>query len=93
MVPPMNKALGQSVIVENRPGAAQALAFAAGGLVAGGSVDLMRAWTGSPAAAYVTVFALDALLFVAAANWAWRLGGVRRAQVRTTLAQRMGSHA
>ena len=74
-------------------GAAQALAFAAGGRVAGGSGDLMRAWTGSPAAAYVTVFALDALLFVAAANWAWRLGGVRRAQVRTTRAQRMGSHA
>ncbi len=48
-------------------GAAQALAFGAGGLVATGASDVMRLTLGDPALAYAAVFAVEAGLFVAAA--------------------------
>jgi BCD family chlorophyll transporter-like MFS transporter len=53
-------------------GAAQAIAFALGGLIGAGGVDALRALTGSIPAAFGLVFALEAALFVAAAWLAWR---------------------
>ena len=53
-------------------GAAQAIAFAAGGLVGTGAVDIARATLGSDVSAYAIVFACEALLFVAAARMAAR---------------------
>jgi len=58
-------------------GAAQALAFAAGGVVGTGAVDLARALIAAPAPAYAVVFAFEALLFVVSARLA---GGVERRQ-------------
>ena len=57
-------------------GAAQAVAFGLGGLVGTGASDLARWLVGSPGVAYATVFAFEALLFVAAAVLAARLGHV-----------------
>jgi BCD family chlorophyll transporter-like MFS transporter len=54
-------------------GAAQAVAFGLGGLVGTGASDVARAFIGSPAAAYATVFALEAVLFVVAALLASRI--------------------
>jgi len=54
-------------------GAAQAVAFGLGGIVATGAVDLARLATGSPAIAYGTVFVAEALLFVWATVYAVRL--------------------
>jgi len=54
-------------------GAAQAIAFGCGGLLGTGASDLARWLIGSPAAAYATVFALEALLFVWSAWLALRL--------------------
>jgi BCD family chlorophyll transporter-like MFS transporter len=51
-------------------GAAQAVAFALGGLVATIGSDIARYVLGSPAAAYATVFAGEAILFVVAARLA-----------------------
>ncbi len=51
-------------------GAAQALAFGAGGLFGTGMSDLARALIGSPAPAYAAVFVLEAGLFVVAARLA-----------------------
>ncbi|WP_395702544.1 BCD family MFS transporter [Aquabacterium sp.] len=51
-------------------GAAQAIAFALGGLVGTGAADLCRWLIGQPGAAYATVFALEALLFVVSARLA-----------------------
>jgi len=48
-------------------GAAQALAFAAGGLVGTGAVDVARSWLATPGTAYAAVFGLEALLFVGSA--------------------------
>ena len=48
-------------------GAAQAVAFAAGGLAGTGSSDLAREVLGSPAAAFAAVFAAEAGLFLLAA--------------------------
>jgi BCD family chlorophyll transporter-like MFS transporter len=48
-------------------GAAQAIAFAAGGFLGTVAVDLARALLSSPAQAYTTVFAFEAILFVIAA--------------------------
>ena len=56
-------------------GAAQALAFGMGGLVGTAASDLARWLIGSPALAYASVFALEALLFVFAAALALRLSG------------------
>jgi BCD family chlorophyll transporter-like MFS transporter len=71
-------------------GAAQALAFAAGGLSAGGSVDLSRWLLGSTGSAYVVVFSLDATLFVAAVWWALRLSAAHGDNVQQFLAVNRG---
>lgn len=54
-------------------GAAQAIAFALGGVVGTGSSDTMRALVADPGLAYAAVFALDAALFLGAASLALRL--------------------
>ncbi len=51
-------------------GAAQALAFGAGGLFGTGMTDVSRWLIGSPASAYAAVFVLEALLFLVAARLA-----------------------
>jgi len=51
-------------------GAAQAVAFAVGGLMATTSSDIARHLLGSPTAAYAVVFAAEALLFLYAARLA-----------------------
>ena len=59
-------------------GAAQAVAFGVGGLVGTAASDLARWLIGTPAHAYAAVFAFEALLFVAAAALAARLGRAAR---------------
>ncbi len=54
-------------------GAAQALAFGAGGLVGTGASDLMKLIFGDPAVAYGVVFVLEAALFAASALLATRV--------------------
>jgi len=54
-------------------GAAQALAFAAGGLSAGAAVDVLRHLGGSAGGAYSAVFCVDGGLFLAASWCALRL--------------------
>lgn len=54
-------------------GAAQALAFASGGVLGTGLSDLARWWLGQAAPAYGLVFALEALLFLLAAHLAQRV--------------------
>jgi BCD family chlorophyll transporter-like MFS transporter len=54
-------------------GAAQAIGFAAGGLIGAAASDLARWLIGSPGPAYATVFAAEALLFVASAWLARRI--------------------
>jgi BCD family chlorophyll transporter-like MFS transporter len=59
-------------------GAAQAIGFALGGLFGAAASDLARWLLGAPAAAYASVFLLEALLFVGAAALAARIAGVTR---------------
>jgi BCD family chlorophyll transporter-like MFS transporter len=59
-------------------GAAQAVAFGIGGLAGAAAVDLARIALGAPHAAYAAVFVIDALVFVAAALLAARIGRARR---------------
>lgn len=54
-------------------GAAQAVAFGMGGMVGTGTSDLAHRLLGTPSVAYATVFAFEALLFVAAAVLAARI--------------------
>jgi BCD family chlorophyll transporter-like MFS transporter len=51
-------------------GAAQAIAFALGGVLATGAVDLVQGALGSPIYAYTSVFAVEALAFLLAASLA-----------------------
>jgi len=51
-------------------GAAQAIAFALGGFLGTAAVDLVRWLTGTPALAYISVFAVEALIFLVAARLA-----------------------
>ncbi len=70
-------------------GAAQAIGFASGGVIGTAASDLARWALGSPGPAYATVFALEALLFVAAAWLARRIttpGGVTGSQALPVLA-------
>ena len=57
-------------------GAAQAIAFAAGGLLGTGLVDLVRYVYADPLGAYGIVFGIEAGMFVAAAAIAASLGGL-----------------
>lgn len=57
-------------------GAAQALAFGAGGLLGTGASDLARAVLGAPAPAYAAVFVAEALVFLLAARLAAGVFGV-----------------
>jgi BCD family chlorophyll transporter-like MFS transporter len=59
-------------------GAAQAVAFGIGGLAGAAMVDVARLLLGAPHAAYAAVFVIDALVFVAAAMLAARIGRARR---------------
>jgi BCD family chlorophyll transporter-like MFS transporter len=54
-------------------GAAQAMAFGLGGLVGTGASDLAHHLIATPGSAYASVFALEALMFLAAALLAWRI--------------------
>lgn len=56
-------------------GAAQAIAFALGGVLATGAVDLVQGLLGSPVQAYSIVFAAEAATFLLAA---WLAAGVAR---------------
>jgi BCD family chlorophyll transporter-like MFS transporter len=56
-------------------GGAQAIAFAVGGIVGTGAVDLARALLDSNVAAYSIVFAAEALVFLVAAQLAARVVG------------------
>ena len=58
-------------------GAAQAIAFALGGLVGTGIVDLTRHYLGTPAQAFGCVFGIEALLFLLAAAVAARVGSLQ----------------
>jgi BCD family chlorophyll transporter-like MFS transporter len=58
-------------------GAAQAVAFGLGGLVGTGASDLARALIASPGAAYASVFALEAALFMVSALLAWKISAPR----------------
>ncbi len=64
-------------------GAAQALAFGAGGLLGTGASDAARAAFGAPAPAYTAVFACEAALFLSAA---WLAAGVFQRTTPTTTA-------
>jgi len=55
-------------------GAAQAIAFGVGGLAGAAASDVARMLIGSTGAAYATVFALEAVLFLVAAVLASRIG-------------------
>ncbi len=56
-------------------GAAQAIGFALGGLFGAAASDLARGLLGAPGPAYASVFLLEALVFLAAAALAARIGG------------------
>lgn len=61
-------------------GAAQAVAYGAGGFLGTVAVDVLRLALGSVAPAYGIAFAAEAVLFVIAAGCALRLQGLRREQ-------------
>jgi len=68
-------------------GAAQAMAFALGGLLGTALLDLLRALLPAAAPAYATVFAIEAVIFLAAARLARRIpepGETRDAVTATT---------
>lgn len=64
-------------------GAAQAIAFAAGGVLGTAAVDLARQFTTEPAFAYGLVFAVEAIVFLWAAAIAVGLGRESRAAATT----------
>jgi len=74
-------------------GAAQAVAFAVGGLVGTGAVDLARALITAPAPAYAAVFAFEAVLFVVSAKLASGVEQQARQRGRSSGAARSGTAA
>ena len=68
-------------------GAAQAIAFALGGLAGTAASDFARWLIASPGAAYASVFIVEGLLFVLSARMAWRIG-IEPASVRAASAPR-----
>jgi BCD family chlorophyll transporter-like MFS transporter len=55
-------------------GAAQAVAFAIGGFAGAAGLDVTRHWMGTGIAAFATIFAAEAVCFLAAAMIALNLG-------------------
>jgi BCD family chlorophyll transporter-like MFS transporter len=78
-------------------GASQAIASACGGFLGTVAVDLTRLVLGSPVAAYGTVFAVEAVLFVVAAGLAARVAATTPAAKPTpapaTIARPSGAAA
>jgi MFS transporter, BCD family, chlorophyll transporter len=74
-------------------GAAQAVAFGLGGLIGTGASDIARALIGSPATAYASVFAAEALLFVVAALLASRIDITAAARPSRARSQADGDRA
>ena len=72
-------------------GAAQALAFGLGGFAGTVAVDVARALLESPATAYATVFAAEAVLFLASAALASRATRPTSERARSAQAQPAGS--
>ena len=68
-------------------GAAQAIAFAAGGFAGAVGVDLGRRLTGSTPQAFITVFAIEAAVFLVAAVLALRIDAPARAATFTVFAR------
>jgi MFS transporter, BCD family, chlorophyll transporter len=64
-------------------GAAQAIAFGCGGVLGTLASDVARLWLESPALAYAVVFALEAVLFLASAVLAGRIGARDDAERQT----------
>jgi len=74
-------------------GAAQAVAFGAGGIFGTGASDLFRSFFGAPAPAYASVFLLEAGLFIIAARLAagvFASPGVRQSTSRGGAATEQG---
>jgi len=67
-------------------GAAQAVAFGLGGILATAGVDLTRWLLGTPLWAYATVFVLEGLVFLVAAVLAVRLGRLKETEQRLGVA-------
>lgn len=67
-------------------GAAQAIAFALGGLSGAVGVDILRAMLATDAAAFRAVFLIEAALFVAAAMLATRIARAGHSRLREALA-------
>ena len=59
-------------------GAAQAIAFGLGGLAGTVLCDIGRILTGEASSAYSMVFIVEAILFIASAVLAWRIGATQR---------------
>jgi BCD family chlorophyll transporter-like MFS transporter len=59
-------------------GAAQAVGFAAGGLIATSTLDAARLALGSPSAAFALVFGAESVLFLLAAWYAAQVGAIDR---------------
>jgi BCD family chlorophyll transporter-like MFS transporter len=74
-------------------GAAQAVAFGMGGLVGTAASDLARWLIGTPSMAYASVFAFEALLFIAAAVLAARLGAPVKVARAAESRSDVGPHA
>lgn len=73
-------------------GAAQAIAFGAGGLIGAIAADVMKLILGSPAAAYIAVFSIEALLFVVAAALALTVGNVQAGSRRQQPVEAFGNN-
>ena len=74
-------------------GAAQALAFGAGGFLGTAAVDGARWLLGSPATAYIIVFSIEAGLFLVSAVLAARVAGGSAAPNRVEVGGRMVAEA
>lgn len=74
-------------------GAAQAIAFGCGGFAGAAAVDIARFFMGDALSAYATVFAFEALLFIAAAALATRVGRPAAAASATAATAGSGRYA
>lgn len=74
-------------------GAAQAIAFAAGGFLGTVAVDLCRSWVAEPAQAYALVFLLEAALFLVSAHLGSAIDALKGPQTHDPTTIRFGDVA